>query len=540
MAPGLLALPFRRALRGCSPVRRDVVDAVAVPEPWAAARREVGGGEKKRSGTYDFFVGLRRSAFFWRLAAPLVIDYARFLTKINALDTQLEKELEKAQHGGGDEGLEADVKSLRGRMRAGFRRGPGAAADGRRVGREWTRAINEVRAKASHRLAEGFVIEKKWIDEATQTFTRELDFADEAKNLRDLRAAVEAWRARARPLPPQGHRRDPVRPRRRTRRRRASDGDEAAAPPPAAGALRRLADWLAYAADRGGDFLPLLKAFLAMQRVRLAAKIRRWSPWSASSPAAAAAFDARLVVDRLVYAVGRCILLDGIFSADPHPGNVLVRENNELGLIDMGCVYRLADGERRDVALALLAIGAGDADALGTLYARITGLELRTFDARARVYAAVAVFALSHFDFSPVFPGEPLIKTLQRPEFKPKRAIQCQWLPLVQRCTEILRGDCLELGIRIRLCDAWRDLALECLATTTDGDDAHRTWPGGRDKRSELYRGDNPSVPAGLGGDAAPRAKPWRPWRRRRATRAAVDEEVKEEDPHHIEEKVLF
>ena len=110
----------------------------------------------------------------------------------------------------------------------------------------------------------------------------------------------------------------------------------------------------------------------------------------------------------------------------------------------------------------------------------------------------------------------------------------------VQRCTEILRGDCLELGIRIRLCDAWKDLALECLATTTDGDDAHRTWPGGRDKRSELYRGDNPSVPAGLGGDAAPRAKPWRPWRRRRATRAAVDEEVKEEDPHHIEEKVLF
>ena len=47
----------------------------------------MGGGEKKRSGTYDFFVGLRRSAFFWRLAAPLVIDYARFLTKINALDT---------------------------------------------------------------------------------------------------------------------------------------------------------------------------------------------------------------------------------------------------------------------------------------------------------------------------------------------------------------------------------------------------------------------------------------------------------------------
>ena len=442
---------------------------------------------------------------------------------------------------------------------------------------------------------QGFVIEKKWIDEATKTFTRELDFADEAKNLRDLRAAVEAWppRARARagrclvPAPIEnlvaggvlvmelvpgrplaacvreereaiaavvGCSPDDLERTFRDAQRKvideirsgldderdddgASDGDEAAAPPPAAGALRRLADWLAYAADRGGDFLPLLKAFLAMQRVRLAARLRRWSPW-APSPAAATAFDARLVVDRLVYAVGRCILLDGIFSADPHPGNVLVRENNELGLIDMGCVYRLADGERRDVALALLAIGAGDADALGRLYARITGLELRTFD--ARVYAAVAVFALSHFDFSPVFPGEPLIKTLQRPEFKPKRAIQCQWLPLVQRCTEILRGDCLELGIRIRLCDAWRDLALECLATTTDGDDAHRTWPGGRDKRPELYRGDNPSVPAGLGDDAAPRAKPWRPWRRRSAKRAAVDEEVKEEDPHHIEEKVLF
>ena len=264
----------------------------------------------------------------------------------------------------------------------------------------------------------------------------------------------------------------------------------------------------------------------------------------------------RLVVDRLVYAVGRCILIDGIFSADPHPGNVIVRDGNELGFIDMGCVYRLADGERRDVALALLAIRKGDPDELGPLYEKISGLQLKTSD--NRVTSAVAAFALSHFDFRPVVDGEPVIKTLQRPEFRPKRSIQCQWLPLVQRCTEILRGDAIELGLTIKLCDAWHELALECVATTKD-DDAHRTWEGGREKRSELYRGDNPSIYGDLGSDEKQASASW--WRRTKPKRkpAAPPSSPSRDRPKpaagassadsffhgglhhdHIEEKILF
>jgi ubiquinone biosynthesis protein len=55
------------------------------------------------------------------------------------------------------------------------------------------------------------------------------------------------------------------------------------------------------------------------------------------------------------------ILIDGLFHADPHPGNVLLTADHRLGLIDLGMVGRLSGGVQERLFRLLLAI----ADARG-------------------------------------------------------------------------------------------------------------------------------------------------------------------------------
>ena len=47
------------------------------------------------------------------------------------------------------------------------------------------------------------------------------------------------------------------------------------------------------------------------------------------------------VVRELVHIHGCQLLLDGVYNADPHPGNVLLLPDGTLGLIDYGMVGRL-------------------------------------------------------------------------------------------------------------------------------------------------------------------------------------------------------
>lgn len=55
------------------------------------------------------------------------------------------------------------------------------------------------------------------------------------------------------------------------------------------------------------------------------------------------------------------LILDGIFHADPHPGNVLVLDDGRLALLDFGSVGRLDSGLRQALQRLLLAVDRGDA-----------------------------------------------------------------------------------------------------------------------------------------------------------------------------------
>ncbi|MCP2337655.1 ABC1 kinase family protein [Actinomadura rupiterrae] len=68
----------------------------------------------------------------------------------------------------------------------------------------------------------------------------------------------------------------------------------------------------------------------------------------------------------------RQIMLDGVFHADPHPGNLLLLDDGRLGLIDFGSVGRL-DGElRNSLGRILLAVNRADPVALTDALLEVT------------------------------------------------------------------------------------------------------------------------------------------------------------------------
>src|SRR5947209_447257 len=56
------------------------------------------------------------------------------------------------------------------------------------------------------------------------------------------------------------------------------------------------------------------------------------------------------------------ILIDGIFHADPHPGNVFLTDDNRIALIDLGMVGRITPQSQENILQLLLAISEGRGD----------------------------------------------------------------------------------------------------------------------------------------------------------------------------------
>ena len=87
--------------------------------------------------------------------------------------------------------------------------------------------------------------------------------------------------------------------------------------------------------------------------------------------------DGAPLADELFGAYIRQVLVDGVFHADPHPGNVLVTDDGRLVLLDIGMVARLAPGVTVAQAsgdapgcVALHLSGALSTDALEPLHHR--------------------------------------------------------------------------------------------------------------------------------------------------------------------------
>jgi len=92
----------------------------------------------------------------------------------------------------------------------------------------------------------------------------------------------------------------------------------------------------------------------------------------------------RDIATRLLRVTLDQIVVTGVFHADLHPGNVLVRADGSLGLLDFGSVGRLDEAERVALAALLLAVEADDSiaatDALIELLDQPDSFDERRFE----------------------------------------------------------------------------------------------------------------------------------------------------------------
>ena len=72
--------------------------------------------------------------------------------------------------------------------------------------------------------------------------------------------------------------------------------------------------------------------------------------------------DSERLADDLFRAYLHQILVDGLFHADPHPGNVLLTPDHRLALIDLGMVGRLSRGVQEQLFRLMLAVVDADGD----------------------------------------------------------------------------------------------------------------------------------------------------------------------------------
>jgi predicted unusual protein kinase regulating ubiquinone biosynthesis (AarF/ABC1/UbiB family) len=97
-------------------------------------------------------------------------------------------------------------------------------------------------------------------------------------------------------------------------------------------------------------------------------------------PLARLELDGVPLADDLFAAYLKQVLVEGVFHADPHPGNVLLTPDGRIALLDVGMVARLAPAYRDRLVKLFLALADGRPDEVARV-ARTLGEELVDFDA---------------------------------------------------------------------------------------------------------------------------------------------------------------
>jgi ubiquinone biosynthesis protein len=110
--------------------------------------------------------------------------------------------------------------------------------------------------------------------------------------------------------------------------------------------------------------LPGVHPALCTERVLVMDRLVGVPLGSASTQIDAQGLDRAGLARALLHTLLRQVMSDGIFHADPHPGNVMLLEDGSLGLLDFGSVGRLGGALRSGLMNLLMAIDRGDAAAL--------------------------------------------------------------------------------------------------------------------------------------------------------------------------------
>lgn len=85
--------------------------------------------------------------------------------------------------------------------------------------------------------------------------------------------------------------------------------------------------------------------------------------------------DTQKMIENLIGFYGDQLLIHGFFHADPHPGNILVRPDSRIVLLDYGMVLEVTPELRQDLVRIVIAAVRGDIDELINMAYKLDMLE---------------------------------------------------------------------------------------------------------------------------------------------------------------------
>lgn len=110
------------------------------------------------------------------------------------------------------------------------------------------------------------------------------------------------------------------------------------------------------------------------------------------SPLARLDLDGAELAETLFKAYLQQVLLDGLFHADPHPGNVFLTDDGHIALLDLGMVGHTTPTMQEDLIKLLLAISEGEGDEAADLVIRVSQKDedFKQMEFRSRVSKLLA------------------------------------------------------------------------------------------------------------------------------------------------------
>lgn len=90
------------------------------------------------------------------------------------------------------------------------------------------------------------------------------------------------------------------------------------------------------------------------------------------SPLIRLELDGGVLAEELFKAYLKQVLVDGLFHADPHPGNVFLTDDGKIALLDLGMVGHTAPKMRETLLKILLALSEGDGEKVCDIVIRVS------------------------------------------------------------------------------------------------------------------------------------------------------------------------
>lgn len=82
--------------------------------------------------------------------------------------------------------------------------------------------------------------------------------------------------------------------------------------------------------------------------------------------------DGGRLADALFHAYLKQILVDGLFHADPHPGNIYLTDDRRIALLDLGMVGRIAPATQEHLLKLLIAVSEGNTEGAADVLIRVS------------------------------------------------------------------------------------------------------------------------------------------------------------------------